>query len=420
MSKSPNREESDNISSGQKAGRKGRCIESQKKQNAWRAENWKNGQTHRKPLAGAEAGIQGGPERMDRNTHIRSQIHGGDIYTRAYRLDFSANINPFGMPPSVKEAAVKGVELSEHYPDVECRKLREAISCQEEIPAEWILCGNGAAELIFALALALRPRRALLVTPGFAEYEQALRAADCEIIYYECRPEKGFLIEEDYLEQITEKLDLVFLCNPNNPTGLLIPEELLEQILERCREKQVLAVLDECFNGLTDQGERLTMKRMLRGNPWLFLLKAFTKLYGMAGLRLGYGISCDAQLLWRMGQVLQPWNVSLPAQMAGTAALQEQEFAKKSQRYLSREREWLRGELERLGFFCYDSRANYIFFRGPEDLWQCCMEQGILIRDCSNYRGLEPGYFRVAVRTRQENRELLQILKIILEEKEMK
>ena len=357
---------------------------------------------------------------MDKKKNTRPKIHGGDIYTRSYRLDFSANINPFGMPPSVREAAVKGVELSEHYPDVECRKLREAISCLEELPAERIICGNGAAELIFGLALASRPRRALLVTPGFAEYEQALKAADCEITYYECRPEQGFLLGEDYLELITEELDLIFLCNPNNPTGLLIPGDLLERILHRCREKQVLAVLDECFNGLTDQGEMVSMKGMLCGNPWLFLLKAFTKLYGMAGLRLGYGISWNEELLWKMGQVLQPWNVSLPAQMAGAAAVKEQEFAKKSQRYLSKEREWLKRELRELGFFCYDSKANYIFFQGPGDLRQQCMEQGILIRDCSNYRGLEPGYFRIAVRTRQENRELLQILKIILEEKGMK
>ncbi len=357
---------------------------------------------------------------MDRKENTRLQVHGGDIYTREYRLDFSANINPFGMPPSVREAAIKGVEFSEHYPDVECRKLREAISCLEEIPEKQIICGNGAAELIFGLTLALKPKRALLVTPGFAEYEQALQAADCKITYYACRPESGFLLEEDYLEQITEELDLLFLCNPNNPTGLLIPEELLEQILDRCREKQVLAVLDECFNGLTDQGEDLSMKRMLPANPWLFLLKAFTKLYGMAGLRLGYGISWNEELLWKMRQVLQPWNVSLPAQMAGVAAVKEQEFAKKSRSYLAKEREWLKSELKELGFFCYDSRANYIFFQGQKDLWQQCMEQGILIRDCSNYRGLEPGYFRIAVRTRQENRELLQILKIILEEKGMK
>lgn len=341
------------------------------------------------------------------------QVHGGDIYEKEYRMDFSANINPLGTPPKVMEAACEGVRLSTAYPDIRCGKLRQAISETEQIPEDWIICGNGAAELIFALALAVKPGRALLVSPGFAEYEQALRTVDCQIEFYECDKAHGFALQEDYLERITGDLDIIFLCNPGNPTGLLIPQKLLEKIARRCRENHVLLVVDECFNGLLLQGEQVTMKRYLEEMPGLFLLNAFTKLYSMAGLRLGYGLCSDKKLLERISRVTQPWNVSIPAQMAGAAAVKEREFARQSREYIAREREFLKQGLQKLGATYYDSQANYIFFEGPDDLYEKCQEQGILIRDCRNYRGLIAGYYRIAVRTRRENEELLNVLKLV-------
>lgn len=342
---------------------------------------------------------------------MRTQVHGGDIYTKPYRLDFSANMNPLGMPAAVERAACEGVRRSGNYPDVECRGLREAISRGEGVPAEWIVCGNGAAELIFALAWAARPKKALLVSPGFAEYEQALRSVDCQIEFYQCQEERGFVLEEDYLSKITEDTEILFLCNPNNPTGLLIDPVLLERVARRCQEQRVLMVLDECFNGLLARGEELSRKQSLEQEPRLFLLRAFTKLYAMAGLRLGYGLCSDTALLERVRAALQPWNVSLPAQMAGVAAMAEQDYVRRSRAYIAKERAFLRKNLCELGLKVYDSQANYLFFQGPEDLGERCASEGILIRDCSNYRGLGPGYFRVAVRTHEENLELLMALR---------
>ncbi len=346
---------------------------------------------------------------------MTGQIHGGDIYTNACRIDFSANLNPLGMPKRVEEAACEGVRLSAHYPDVRCRALREAIAGNEQLPVEWVLCGNGAAELIFALACAVKPRKALLTAPGFAEYEQALRCVDCSVTFYPCRESSGFALQEDYLQYLTEDLDLVFLCNPANPTGLLIDPGLLEQIADRCRERKILLVVDECFNGLLEHAEEVTLKGRLGAQPGLFLLRAFTKLYAMAGLRLGYGLCADVELMERLRGVLQPWNVSLPAQMAGVAALREREYVVRSRAFVAKEREFLRQSLEELGLKTYDSRVNFLFFRGPEELARRCGEEGILIRDCRNYRGLEPGYYRIAVRAREENCELLRVLKDILE-----
>lgn len=348
---------------------------------------------------------------------MQTEVHGGDIYTRPYRIDFSANINPLGTPKAVLEAARRGVARAADYPDIHCRKLREAISRREGVAAEEIICGNGAAELIFALAQAVRPRRALLTAPGFAEYEQALRTLgkDCQVEFYQCTKERGFVLGEDYLDRIGPDLDLIFLCNPNNPTGLLIPGPLLERIAKKCRDCGVLLVLDECFIDLMKDGDSLSMKKKLPRMPeHLFILKAFTKLYAMAGLRLGYGLCANMELLQKMRRVLQPWNVSIPAQEAGAAAMEETEFVRESVGYIAGELAFLKREFGRLGLTFWDSRANYLFFEGPGDLYDCCAREGILIRDCGNYRGLGPGYFRVAVKRREENLELIRVLEKVL------
>ena len=178
---------------------------------------------------------------------MRQNPHGGDIYTKKCRVDFSVNVNPLGVPESVKEAVRKSAESVEQYPDALCRDLTRALSEKEQLPEENILFANGAAELIFALTQALRPKKALIAAPGFAEYEAALSAAGCFIRMYPLQKEKGFLLQDDFCDDLTDDLDLVFLCNPNNPTGLTIPQELLLKILDNCRERNIYLVLDECF-----------------------------------------------------------------------------------------------------------------------------------------------------------------------------
>lgn len=342
---------------------------------------------------------------------MQTQVHGGDIYSKTYRLDFSTNINPFGMPDSVRQGATLGIELAVHYPDVRYRQLRNAIGTFEEIPADWIICGNGAAEVIFGLVLAKRPKKGLLVAPGFAEYEQALNTVGCEIEFYQCNPDAGYVIGEDYLDYLKKRPEIAFLCNPNNPTGLLLPVKLLEEIIDICSQQGTLLVLDECFLEFVEEKLQNPQKVRLHQTKHLFILKAFTKMYGMPGLRLGYGMCSDYEFLERMRSVLQPWNVSLPAQYAGIEALKEVDFVDQTREYVKKEREYMIDALKEMGLTVYDSKANYIFFQGPENLFQVCQEHGILIRDCSNYRSLYPGCYRVAVKLRKENDVLLEVIR---------
>ena len=330
-------------------------------------------------------------------------IHGGNIYQYESILDFSANLNPLGMPEAVKEAAKRGIDASVHYPDPDCGKLRAALEKREGVPAGQIICGNGAAELIFLLAAARRPKRAVLMAPSFAEYGQALEAFGCSCVYDCLQPERGFAPEKEYLRLLTPETDMVFLCNPNNPTGLLTERDFLNEVLERCRRNGILLVTDECFLDFTGKKEDYTMVPELSGGG-LFVLKAFTKLYAMAGLRLGYGMCADPELLDLMNRLRQPWSVSVPAQEAGCAALLEKEYERKTVLYVKQEREWLAEKLSGYPLTLYPGQANYLFFRSDIiDLKERLIGQGILIRDCSNYVGLEPGYYRIAVRTRREN-----------------
>ena len=341
---------------------------------------------------------------------MREQVHGGDVYRHRDVLDFSSNMNPLGTPPSVIEAAVESLRFVCNYPDVRCEDLIRELSAYEGVPKDWVICGNGAAELIFLLAAALKPARALLLAPTFAEYQQALESQNCSIEYYDLTEEGGFLPAGDLLDCITPSLNLVILCNPNNPTGLLIDPDLLEQVVEKCSKTGTFLVVDECFQDFLDEDRYSSVKHRLGQCRNLFLLKAFTKRYAMAGLRLGYGLCGNKDLLGRMQACVQPWNVSLPAQAAGLAALKEEDYVRRAQKLVHREREFLKQELEAMGFQVYDSQANYIFFRGPEGLVEHALMKRVLIRDCSNYRGLSKGYYRVAVRTHAENIRLLEAL----------
>lgn len=338
--------------------------------------------------------------------------HGGDIYTNQNVLDFSANINMLGTPEAVIAAATEALIHSDRYPDPQCGRLRTEISLKEGIHKDCIICGNGAADLIFALVLALRPQKALLPVPSFYEYQQALEIfEECQIDFDYLREENDFELTDEFTERITEEYDILFLCNPNNPTGKMIPPELLVRIMKKCEEEKVLLVLDECFLDMTDDPEENSLKNYIGENPFLFILKAFTKMYAMPGLRLGYGLCSNEKLLARMKEVTQPWSVSVVAQQAGIAALHEKESIRAFSETLEEERKFLLKSLDEIGIRYYGHAANYIFFKAHENLYEECLSEGIMIRDCSNYEGLKKGYYRIAIRTRPENERLLKALK---------
>ena len=240
--------------------------------------------------------------------------HGGDIYRNQNKIDYSANINFLGMPQAVRQAAKDAIDDAVHYPDSFCEALKQAIAEKEGVPPEWIFCGNGAADVIFTLMLAEKPKEALLPIPSFYEYRQALESVACQIRTHLLLAEHQFCVQRDVLEALKKRPDLLILCNPNNPTGQLLDQELSDEIAVQCQRQGTRLLMDECFSDFLEDAEKHTLLPQLAENPQIFILRAFTKMYGMAGLRLGYGICSDVALIRRMEAVSQPWNVSVPAQ----------------------------------------------------------------------------------------------------------
>ena len=345
-------------------------------------------------------------------------VHGGDYigYRERYgrdAVDFSANVSPLGVPQAVVRAICDAAAQADRYPDPLCRELCAAIAHTENLPADWVLCGNGAADLIFRLVLAKRPERALILAPTFAEYAAALETVGCSVRRYELSERNDFALTADFADAIGDA-DMVFLCQPNNPTGQVAERSLMQSILDKCKAVGALLVVDECFLDFLPDGDSFTMKSELGGAKNLFILKAFTKLYGMAGVRLGYGLCVDANLIAQMRGAGQPWAVSSLAQAAGLAALEQTEYVARVRALIEQERPYLENGLRSLGLRVISGKANYLLFRAPNKLGEKMEKRGVALRGCGNYPGLDDTWYRTAVRTRAENDILLSTLREVL------
>ena len=332
--------------------------------------------------------------------------HGGDIFEREILYDFSANLNPLGMPESVKNALQKSISEWEKYPDPFCRSLVKKLSERENFPPENIVCGNGAADLIFRIVQTVKPQKAVVCAPSFSEYSKALIQNECEILHYFLSEKSGFALDEKILEMLDESVQMLILCTPNNPTGRTIDSELLRRICEKCEANDIVFLCDECFIDFTENAAHAEQFM----NPNVVVLKAFTKIYAMAGLRLGYALFGDAELAEKVRRNGQFWSVSAPAQTAGEAALDEKNYLEKTLELEKKEREFLTENLQNFGFKVYPSEANFILFYTKFALDEILLQEKILIRNCANFDGLEQGYFRIAVRSHEENSALVSAI----------
>ena len=346
-------------------------------------------------------------------------VHGGDWAGYRARfghdaLDFSANVSPLGLPQGVADAIAAALPTADRYPDPLCRELRTALSRAEQLPEPWILCGNGAADLIYRLVWTLKPRRALLPAPTFAEYAAALESVGCEVKRKTLHEADDFAVTEAFVQAVNQSIDLVFLCQPNNPTGQITPPELVQRLVRRCADCGAVLVVDECFLDFLQQRDALTAKPLLQTAPNLVILKAFTKLYAMAGVRLGYALCANTALLAKMQAAGQPWGVSSLAQAAGAAALRETAYADAVRALIADQRPKLAAGLRALGLQVIEGSANYLLFRAPETLGAALQQRGVCLRSCGNYPGLSAGWYRTAVRTAPENEQLLQTMREVL------
>ncbi|MCM1156054.1 MAG: aminotransferase class I/II-fold pyridoxal phosphate-dependent enzyme [Roseburia sp.] len=334
------------------------------------------------------------------------RMHGGDIYRNHVEIDFSVNLNPLGMPETVKAALYKAVGDCDRYPDREAESLKRAVAQMLSAPEDYLLFGNGASELFLAIVHAVKPRKTVIPVPSFYGYEYAAKAVGGEIVYQEMKPEEGFAMADAGKMMLNEETDLLFLANPNNPTGKLLEKKALLNLLQHCKEKEILVVLDECF--IEFCGREFSLLSEIERFENLLLVGAFTKIFSIPGVRLGYLLCSDTALLTKIKRQLPEWNLSVLAQEAGCACAGETDFLRRTIACVRKERAFLEEGLNKLGFRVYPSAADFILFYSEEPLYEKLLKRGILIRDCADFRGLGRGFYRIAVKSREENERLLR------------
>lgn len=354
--------------------------------------------------------------------------HGGNIYAASRNfqhkeewLDYSANINPLGLASSVKAAMLQAMDSVIHYPDADAYELKQAICRAYGISADFITVGNGAVELLYVLSHIIQPHNVLVMAPTFSEYERAACAAGAQVSYYVLRAHDDFKVNShDLIEKIeTIKPEMVFLCNPNNPTGaLMTPKEIAEVITFAAKNKS-LVVVDESFLDFLSWND-WTCQPLLSKFPNLIIVHSLTKFYAIPGLRLGFALASES-ITKKLHLSKDPWNVNSIAQAAGVAALGDEVYAEQSRAYIAQEKKLFYQCLAKIsGFKPYEPAANYIFVDIFQSHWTASvlykkmMERRILIRDCSNYEGLGDHYIRLAVKSHEQNQRVIFELQNII------
>ncbi|NLC76471.1 MAG: threonine-phosphate decarboxylase, partial [Clostridia bacterium] len=350
---------------------------------------------------------------MTKNYHGGNLKEGARLYglREVELLDFSANINPLGPSPQVWTALQKALPRIIHYPDPEARELKEVLASYLGVPAGQVVLGNGGAELIYLLSRFFRPGRVVLTAPTFGEYGGG--APGVEILPLNLAPERDFRLT---LEQFAGSLkpgDLVFVGNPNNPTGVLTPRETVLELAQLAAAAGSQLVVDEAFMDFVEESQSVVS--LAGAHPNLIVVGSLTKIFALPGLRLGYLVARE-ELVSQLEDLLPPWRVNTLAQAAGLVSLRDQEHLRRSREVVKEEREYLIEQLKDLGFRPFPGRANFLLvsthsvgvtgaklqsFLGP---------RGVLIRLCHSFANLDDYYFRIAVRTREENEKLLGLL----------
>ena len=360
---------------------------------------------------------------------MESFRHGGNIYKAAklYNLprdeiiDLSANINPLGVPDTFKEVLFNRWDDIKNYPDPEYTELIKAIADYEELPVHSIVVGNGATEVIYEIIRILNPKKSLILAPTFGEYERALNRVKCDVDYHYLKEENDFNIDKGLLQALEESdTDAVILCNPNNPTSQLADKNLMHQILDLCREKSMAVVIDEAFIDFVDEPNEESMKLYLDRYKNLYIIKALTKFFAIPGLRIGYAISSNWEILNKIKEEKLPWTINSFAALAGETILADGDYIRHSKEWIREERSYFFRELSKInGIKAFLPKANYILFKVKNEgtnLQNAMMEHKILIRSCSNYQNLSEAFYRVAIKDRASTNYFLRVLKEVLYE----
>ena len=382
-------------------------------------------------------------------------FHGGNIY-KIFReknikeiLDYSSNINPYGIPESLKKRITENLEILERYPDPDYVELREKLAYLNKVDISNIILGNGATEIIFLFMKVINPKKILIVSPTFGEYERAVKATEIsgdtvslsssngdnknienkkiEIEYFELKESDDFKLNIGNLKnELENKYDLLIICNPNNPTGKFLKLAQTEEILKECNKYDTKLFIDEAFIEFLEDGMKESIINTEGNKKNLFVTRAFTKFFAIPGLRLGYGMYFDKELEQKISEKKEPWSVNNIAEMAGLTVLDDTEYIEKTLKWITKEKIYMYEKLNEIsGIKVYETEVNFITGKIDEKLFseglnvkilrEKMLEQGILIRDASNFKFLDERFFRLAIKDRASNDRVIEAMKEIFQ-----
>lgn len=357
---------------------------------------------------------------------LKPAFHGGNLQKAAEIygidaadfLDFSANISWLGPPPGINKAIERGIAIMQHYPDPRSKTLTEKIARATNLPSNHIVVGNGSIELIYALLRGLGKQKALVLEPTFNEYARAVQLVGGEIEILPLTQAKEWQVDLSLVTEKLSEIDLIFLCNPNNPTGQLIPRQELVSLIKKAEKANCLVVIDEAFvDFLEDFPEKeYGVLDLVTSANNLVVLRSFTKFFAIPGLRLGF-CAASPELINLIKANQEPWTVNCIAQSVGELIVDDLliPFRRQVRERIQKARIEMVKELEtRCNVRCW-GHANYLFIDLGEDhgsgaLTKALGYQGVLVRDCEPFGSRFDRHIRVAVRSPEENSRLIELL----------
>ncbi|WP_162523488.1 threonine-phosphate decarboxylase CobD [Calorimonas adulescens] len=352
--------------------------------------------------------------------------HGGDIYSIAREygfkpediLDFSGNINPLGMPESVKRAIIENLDILSKYPDPEYLDLRQAIYKYSGVRPENIIVGNGGTELISLFFKILNPRSGLILMPTYSEYEREIMINGGRYEYYRLKEERDFVPEVDDIINCIAGHDLLVVCNPNNPTGQAIYTDDMIKILAKAKKCGCFVFVDETYVEFVEDIDSVSAARLVNEFDNLFIIRGISKFFGTPGLRIGYGLTSNKEIMEKMLFIKDPWTVSSIAQVAGQAVFGDIEYQERSKKLIREEREYISKEMSRFtNIKAYNTTANFFLCKILDNHSASALREHLLryamdVRDASNFPYLSDAFFRFCILDREDNEKLIKLLNV--------
>lgn len=356
----------------------------------------------------------------------KEHFHGSDLekIEQVYGIkkeeitSFSANVNPLGVSFQLRNTLASHIDAITSYPDREYTSLRTSIASYVNTNKESILVGNGSTELISLFIQFLSPKDAFIISPTYSEYEREISLGEGHWHYFELKEANNFKFDYSRFEkELLEEVDLVIICNPNNPTSSHITAEEMESIVTLCKKNHTFVLVDETYVEFSENMNQITSIPLTKQYDNLIVLRGISKFFAAPGLRLGYAVCGNKELVEKINKTKNPWTINSLAAIAGEIMFQDTDYMNQTKELIFNERKRICEALKKCDTYkVYEPTANFVLLRilrdnlSASDIFDTCIRKGLMIRDCSTFPYLDEKYIRFCFMSKEKNDELLNVL----------